>query len=220
MEALSPGEILEVQATDAGFPRDAEAWCHSTGHRFLSQEAKGGVYTARIEKASPCAIATAQTQDGAHGKTFILFSEDLDKALATFILANGAAATGTKVSIFFTFWGLGAIKKAQKPPVKKDFLARLFAWMLPSYTRQLPLSKMNFLGIGPRLMRYLMRSKGVDSLETLRQQALDQGVEFIACQMSMDVLGIDRSELLDEVTVGGVASYMERAERSRVNLFI
>ena len=220
MEALTPGEILEVQATDAGFPRDAEAWCHSTGHRFLSQEAKGGVYTARIEKASPCAIATAQTQDGAHGKTFILFSEDLDKALATFILANGAAATGTKVSIFFTFWGLGAIKKAQKPPVKKDFLARLFAWMLPSDTRQLPLSKMNFLGIGPRLMRYLMRSKGVDSLETLRQQALDQGVEFIACQMSMDVLGIDRSELLDEVTVGGVASYMERAERSRVNLFI
>ena len=79
---------------------------------------------------------------------------------------------------------------------------------------------MNFCGIGPKLMRYLMRSKGVDSLESLRQQALDAGVEFIACQMSMDVLGIQREELLDEVTVGGVASYMERAERSRVNLFI
>lgn len=220
MEELSTGDVLEISATDAGFPRDAEAWCHSTGHRFLGHRMQGGVQLVEIEKASPCAIASAQVQDTAQGKTFILFSEDLDKTLATFILANGAAATGTKVSIFFTFWGLAALKKEQKPSTKKDFLARLFGWMLPSDSRSLGLSKMNFCGIGPKLMRYLMRSKGVDSLESLRQQALDAGVEFIACQMSMDVLGIQREELLDEVTVGGVASYMERAERSRVNLFI
>ena len=96
----------------------------------------------------------------------------------------------------------------------------MFGWMLPSDSTKLPLSKMNFLGLGPRMMRYLMKQKGVDSVETLRQQALAAGVEFIACQMSMDVMGIRREELLDEVTVGGVASYMERAEQAGVNLFI
>ena len=150
----------------------------------------------------------------------ILFSDDLDKTLATFVLANGAAATGKKVSIFFTFWGLNAIKKVRKPKVKKDIFGRMFGWMLPADSTQLALSKMNMLGIGSKMMRYLMRKKGVDSLETLRQQAIDQGVEFIACQMSMDVMGIKREELLDNVTVGGVASYMERAEQANVNLFI
>ena len=96
----------------------------------------------------------------------------------------------------------------------------MFGWMLPADSTQLALSKMNMLGIGSKMMRYLMRKKGVDSLETLRQQAIDQGVEFIACQMSMDVMGIKREELLDNVTVGGVASYMERAEQANVNLFI
>ncbi len=79
---------------------------------------------------------------------------------------------------------------------------------------------MNMMGIGSKMMRFLMAKKGVDSLESLRQQAIDNGVEFIACQMSMDVMGISRDELLDNVNVGGVASYMERAENSNVNLFI
>lgn len=156
----------------------------------------------------------------AQGKTFILFSDDLDKALATFVLANGAAATGKKVSIFFTFWGLNAIKKTHKPHVAKDLWARMFSWMLPSDSTSLSLSKMNMMGIGSKMMRFLMAKKGVDSLESLRQQAIDNGVEFIACQMSMDVMGISRDELLDNVNVGGVASYMERAENSNVNLFI
>ena len=220
MESLQAGQLLQVRATDAGFPRDAEAWCRSTGHKFVSNRAEGGVHIVEIEKATPCAAEAVQPQRGELGKTFILFSDDLDKTLATFVLANGAAATGKKVSIFFTFWGLNAIKKTHKPAVKKDIFGRMFSWMLPSDSTRLALSKMHMMGIGSRLMRYLMKRKGVDSLESLRQQAIDNGVEFIACQMSMDVMGVSREELLDNVTVGGVASYMERAEQACVNLFI
>ena len=220
MVVLAVGQQLEVRATDAGFPRDAEAWCRTTGHKFLGKRAEGGIQIVEIEKAAPQVVEATQPQTSEQGKTLILFSDDLDKTLATFVLANGAAATGKKVSIFFTFWGLNAIKKVRKPKVKKDIFGRMFGWMLPADSTQLALSKMNMLGIGSKMMRYLMRMKGVDSLETLRQQAIDQGVEFIACQMSMDVMGIKREELLDNVTVGGVASYMERAEQANVNLFI
>lgn len=220
MDVLAVGQQLEVRATDAGFPRDAEAWCRTTGHKFLGKRAEGGIQIVEIEKAAPQVVEATQPQTSGQGKTLILFSDDLDKTLATFVLANGAAATGKKVSIFFTFWGLNAIKKVRKPKVKKDIFGRMFGWMLPADSTQLALSKMNMLGIGSKMMRYLMRKKGVDSLETLRQQAIDQGVEFIACQMSMDVMGIKREELLDNVTVGGVASYMERAEQANVNLFI
>lgn len=220
MDVLAVGQQLEVRATDAGFPRDAEAWCRTTGHKFLGKRAEGGIQIVEIEKAAPQVVEATLPQTSEQGKTLILFSDDLDKTLATFVLANGAAATGKKVSIFFTFWGLNAIKKVRKPKVKKDIFGRMFGWMLPADSTQLALSKMNMLGIGSKMMRYLMRKKGVDSLETLRQQAIDQGVEFIACQMSMDVMGIKREELLDNVTVGGVASYMERAEQANVNLFI
>lgn len=220
MEALVPGGRLEVRATDAGFPRDAEAWCRTTGNRFISSASEGGVYKVMVEKATPCAVEASRPAVEEHGKTFILFSDDLDKTLATFVLANGAAATGKKVTIFFTFWGLNAIKKVNKPKVKKDIFGKMFGMMLPSDSSQLKLSKMNMLGIGAKMMRYLMRSKGIDSLESLRQQAIDNGVEFIACQMSMDVMGVKREELLDNVTVGGVATYMDRAEQANVNLFI
>ena len=234
MDNPKPGERLEVSATDAGFPRDAEAWCRSTGNRFLSKTSGKGVYQIVVEKAA-CGSASSVPSEGDKGKTFILFSDDLDKTLATFVLANGAAATGQKVSIFFTFWGLNvikkvaifftfwglnAIKKERKPHVRKDFWGRMFGWMLPADSRKLGLSKMNMGGIGARMMRFLMKEKGIDSLETLRQQAIENGVEFIACQMSMDVMGIKREELLDSVSVGGVATYMERAEQANVNLFI
>ena len=220
MDELSAGEHLEIRATDAGFLRDAEAWCRSTGNRFVGKRAEGGIHVVEVEKATAPASETAVLHTGAQNKTFILFSDDLDKTLATFVLANGAAATGKKVSIFFTFWGLNAIKKVHKPKVEKDIFGRMFGWMLPSDSTKLALSKMNMMGIGAKMMRHLMKKKGVDSLESLRQQAIDNGVEFIACQMSMDVMGVKREELLDNVTIGGVASYMERAEQANVNLFI
>lgn len=154
------------------------------------------------------------------GKTFVLFSDDLDKALATFVLANGVAATGEKVTIFFTFWGLNAIKKSQKPKVKKDIFGKMFSMMLPADSQALKLSKMSMFGIGGKMMRNIMKRKNIDSLEQLRDAAVRNGVEFIACQMSMDVMGVQREELLDNVTIGGVATYMSRTDNANLNLFI
>lgn len=219
MEQLADGEQLEITATDKAFPRDAEAWCRTTGNRFIGTGSEKGVYKVIVEKSSPAPQAAASVP-AEQGKTFIVFSDDLDKVLATFVLANGAAATGQKVTMFFTFWGLNAIKKERKPKVEKDIFGRMFGMMLPSSSRKLKLSKMHMAGIGSRMMRHIMRKKGIDSLETLRQQAIDNGVEFIACQMSMDVMGVSNEELLDNVTIGGVATYMERAVKADVNLFI
>ena len=219
VDLIGKGERIEMVATDAGFSRDAQAWCNTTGNILISNSEEKGKYTVVIEKGSPQACRTATSCDG-KAKTLIMFSDDLDKALATFVLANGAAATGQKVSIFFTFWGLNVIKKVAKPKVKKDIFGRMFGMMLPSSSLKLHLSKMSMLGIGDRMMRHIMKRKGIDSLESLRQQAIDSGVEFIACQMSMDVMGVKREELLDEATVGGVATYMERAEGANVNLFV
>lgn len=219
MEELADGERLEIVATDAGFPRDAEAWCQTTGNRFVSVHSGGGKYQVIVEKNTP-QMCTTETCKADKGKTFILFSDDLDKVLATFVLANGAVATGEKVTIFFTFWGLNAIKKMNKPAVKKDFFGKMFGMMLPSSSLKLKLSKMNMGGMGSKMMRYIMNKKNIESLESLREQAIQNGVEFIACQMSMDVMGVKREELLDNVTIGGVATYMNRAEQANVNLFI
>ena len=225
MDRISVGERVEIVATDAGFARDASAWCATTGHILVSKQESKGRYTVLLEKGgkpAACGVEPggAACSVGGKGKTLILFSDDLDKALATFVLANGAAATGQKVTVFFTFWGLNVLKKVQKPSVKKDIFGKMFGWMLPSSSLKLKLSQMNMGGLGSKMMRYLMKRKGVDSLESLRAQALEQGVEFIACQMSMDMMGIHREELLDEVTIGGVATYMERADQANVNLFI
>jgi len=219
MEELADGERLEIVSTDAGFPRDAEAWCQTTGNRFVSVHSGGGKYQVIVEKNTP-QMCTTETCKADKGKTFILFSDDLDKVLATFVLANGAVATGEKVTIFFTFWGLNAIKKMNKPAVKKDFFGKMFGMMLPSSSLKLKLSKMNMGGMGSKMMRYIMNKKNIESLESLREQAIQNGVEFIACQMSMDVMGVKREELLDNVTIGGVATYMNRAEQANVNLFI
>ena len=219
MDTLVPGERVEIVATDPGFSRDAAAWCNSTGNKFISKDSTGGKSVVVIEKGEPQACNLTTTCDS-KGKTLIMFSDDLDKALATFVLANGAAATGQKVTIFFTFWGLNVIKKLHKPKVEKDIFGKMFGTMLPSSSLKLKLSKMSMGGMGGKMMRYIMHRKGIDSLESLRQQALENGVEFIACQMSMDVMGVKREELLDEVTVGGVATYMERADNANINLFI
>lgn len=219
MDGLASGERVEITATDPGFPRDAAAWCSSTGNQLVSKEASGGKSVVIIEKGEPKSCNIVTSCEG-KGKTFIMFSDDLDKALATFVLANGAAATGQKVTIFFTFWGLNVIKKLHKPKAEKDIFGKMFGMMLPSSSKKLKLSKMSMGGIGGKMMRYIMKEKGIDSLESLRQQALENGVEFIACQMSMDVMGVKQEELLDEVTIGGVATYMERADNANVNLFI
>ena len=219
MDQLTPGERVEISSTDPGFPRDAAAWCKTTGNQLISKESSAGKSVVVIEKKDPKACQAVTSCEN-KGKTFIMFSDDLDKALATFVLANGAAATGQKVTIFFTFWGLNVIKKSDKPRVAKNIYGKMFKMMLPSCSKKLKLSKMNMGGIGSRMMRHIMKKNQIHSLEELRQQALENGVEFIACQMSMDVMGIKKEELLEEVTIGGVATYMERADNANVNLFI
>ena len=223
IDGLEVGDRIEMVATDAGFSRDAQAWCNMTGNRLISQTADAGKYTVVIEKFDKSILAETDTcpvTSTGKGKTLIVFSDDLDKALASFVLANGAAATGEKVTVFFTFWGLNVIKKAKKPSVAKDIFGKMFGLMLPAHSGKLTLSKMNMMGMGSKMMRYIMKLRGIDTLESLRQQALDNGVEFIACQMSMDVMGVKREELMDEVNIGGVAAYMERANESNINLFI
>lgn len=218
-ETLKAGEQLQITATDQAFGKDVTSWCKMTGAELVALENKNGVVAATIrkqDKTASCEIS----RNNADNKTLIVFSDDLDKALASFVIANGAASTGKKVTMFFTFWGLNVIKKQHKPVVSKDIFGKMFGWMLPSYSGKLKLSKMNMGGAGSWMMRLIMKQKRIDSLESLIRQAIDNGVEMIACTMSMDVMGVQKEELMDNVTLGGVASYLERAEEANVNLFI
>lgn len=215
---INTGDRLLITATDQGFGKDVGAWCNMTGAQLVSVENKSGVIHATIEKGEP--QSACKIMNGADNKTLIVFSDDLDKALASFVIANGAASTGKKVTMFFTFWGLNVIKKRQKPAVSKDIFGKMFGWMLPAHSGKLKLSKMNMGGVGSRMMRMIMKNKHIDSLESLIAQAADNGVEMIACTMSMDVMGVKKEELMDNVTLGGVASYLERAEEANINLFI
>lgn len=215
---INTGDRLLITATDQGFGKDVAAWCNMTGAQLVGVENKSGVIQATIEKGEP--KSACKMVNGGDNKTLIVFSDDLDKALASFVIANGAASTGKKVTMFFTFWGLNVIKKRQKPAVSKDIFGKMFGWMLPAHSGKLKLSKMNMGGAGSWMMRLIMKKKHIDSLESLIAQAAENGVEMIACTMSMDVMGVKQEELMENVTLGGVATYLERAEDANVNLFI
>ena len=218
---LTPGSRLVIKATDPAFAKDVTAWCNITGAKLIHVDNSQGIVSATIEKSenqsSTCVMNAINPNSG---KTFIVFSDDLDRALASFVLANGALATGKKVTMFFTFWGLNVIKKRDKPAVEKDIFGKMFGMMFPSSSKTLALSKMNMGGIGSKMMRHIMQNKRIDSLESMIQQAIDNGVEMIACTMSMDVMGVKKEELLENVELGGVATYLERAEGANMNLFI
>lgn len=215
-DQIEVGDRLEIKVTDQAFGEDLNGWSRMIGAKVLEINNSGGIITATIEKQAEA----SKTITRGDNKTLVVFSDDLDRALASFVIANGAAASGKKVSIFFTFWGLNVIKKTKKPSVKKDFMGKMFGFMLPSSSKKLSLSKMNMGGMGSKMMRMIMKNKNIDSLENLMQQAKDNGVEFIACSMSMDVMGIKKEELMDDITIGGVAAYLDRAENANVNLFI
>ena len=217
-DELKPGERLEIKATDQAFSGDVDSWCKVTGARLIEKRNTEGVISVMVEKTEDIGDLKVITQ--ADRKTIIVFSDDLDKALASFVIANGIAAMGKKVSMFFTFWGLNVIKKQQKPHVSKDLFGKMFGMMLPSSSKKLSLSKLNMGGIGQKMMRHIMKNKHIDSLETLIKQASDAGVEMIACTMSMDVMGVAKEELFDNVKLGGVAAYLERTEEANLNLFI
>jgi peroxiredoxin family protein len=155
-------------------------------------------------------------------KTIIVFSGDFDKVMAALIIANGAAAMGDQVTMFFTFWGLNAIRKPQKvkAPGKKSFLQKMFGMMMPRGINKLGLSKMNFCGLGVPLMNKVIKAEGAMTLPQLLEAAREQGVRLVACTMTMDLLGFKKEELLDGVEYAGVAAYLAEADEANVNLFV
>lgn len=212
------GEIIEISTTDPAFASDIEGFCRRTGNEFIEMSSDKGISTARIKKAA--GEVSACCVDTGNGKNFIVFSGDLDKAIASFIMANAAAAMGRKVSMFFTFWGLNILRRPENVKVKKDFMSRMFGMMMPRGSKKLGLSRMNMGGMGAKMIRSVMKNKNVDSLEDLISLAQKSGVELVACSMSMDVMGIKESELIDGVKLGGAAAMLAHAEESDMSLFI
>jgi NADPH-dependent 2,4-dienoyl-CoA reductase/sulfur reductase-like enzyme/peroxiredoxin family protein/TusA-related sulfurtransferase/rhodanese-related sulfurtransferase len=229
---MKDGEMLEVHATDPGFAKDIKAWCEKTGNKLVSNKFEDKKFKAQIMKGNvvvpvntvavpaevPVVVPTAAPVK--NGATMVVFSGDLDKAIATFIIASGAAAMGKEVTLFFTFWGLNILKRNDAPSTEKDMMAKMFSMMMPKGANDLPLSKMNMGGMGAKMIKTVMANKNVDSLETLMKNAMDAGVKLVACGMSMDIMGIKKEELIDGVEIGGVAAYLGDAEDSGLNLFI
>lgn len=216
------GEVIKVTATDMGFARDVEAWCRRTGNTMVSSERGAKESSVYIKKGNQsCAVQnTIVPPSIPQGKTIIVFSGDLDKVLASFIIANGARALGRPVTMFFTFWGLNALRKPKKVKVKKPLMDQMFGMMMPRGSKKLKLSKLNMGGMGTKMMQKVMKDKNVNSVEELMQQAIKNGIKLVACTMSMDVMGIKKEELIDGVEYAGVATYLGDAEESNVNLFI
>ena len=248
MKTMENGKKLAVTASDPGFVRDIRAWARKTGNTVISSGENNEGYYAVIQQglegagvgapapgaptvqaegianlrstgiAAPAA-ETAPAPAAKDGQTIIVFSGDFDKVMAAFIIANGAAAMGKKVTMFFTFWGLTALLKPEKT-VKKSGMEKMFGAMLPRGVDELGLSRMNMAGMGGKMMKKIMAEKNVNSLDHLVQEAVRQGVTLMACTMSMDVMGIKKEELIDGVELAGVGTYLGAAEDASSNLFI
>ncbi len=237
IDEMEAGQILKVLASDPGFYEDIKAWCKRTNCELVDLTKKSGEITALIRKTNNslgdssnnsnssqivgCSSGNCSTAVSVKDhKNIVVFSGDLDKALAAFIIANGAASMGKKVTMFFTFWGLNILRKPEKISIKKGFLDSMFGAMMPKGTGKLKLSKMNMMGMGTAMMKKVMKDKNISSIDELVKAAIDSGIELIACQMSMDVMGIRQEELLDGVKFGGVGYMLGEAEDSDVNFFI
>ena len=223
------GTRVRVEATEDAFCSDIRVWCERTGNSLDSISVSDGVIRAEITRrrsAKAPAAPQAETAPPAppqaerSGKTFVVFSGDLDKTIAAFIMANGAAAMGRKVTMFFTFWGLNILRRPEKVSVRKSFIEKMFGLMMPRGTKKLGLSRMNMGGAGAKMIRRIMKEKGVSSLEDLIESAKAHGVRIVACQMSMDIMGIHKEELIDGVELGGVATFLGAGEESDMSLFI
>ncbi|MHC5268570.1 CoA-disulfide reductase [Enterococcus sp. LJL98] len=224
IDKMADGQQLKILASDFGFSADIAAWCENTGNTLISSDLKNNQVVALIEKGQGSTEVTPtgpltegvlrETKDGA---TMVVFSGDMDKVLASMIIASGAAAMGKEVTLFFTFWGLSALKKQQ---IKKRGLAKMFDLMLPKGAASMPISSMNMGGMGSKMMKHIMKQKNVDSLPVMIEQAQQLGIKFVACTMSMDIMGIEQSELYDFVEYGGVATYLGDSETANLNLFI
>jgi NADPH-dependent 2,4-dienoyl-CoA reductase/sulfur reductase-like enzyme/peroxiredoxin family protein/rhodanese-related sulfurtransferase/TusA-related sulfurtransferase len=218
MDNLTTGEAISITASDPGFYNDAASWARSTGNIVRDISVAKGIVKAVIEKggAAPSPVASS-----GNDKTIVVFSGDLDKAIASFIIANGALAMGRKVTMFFTFWGLNVLRKPESMKgLGKNIIEAAFGWMMPRGSKKLSLSRMSMGGIGGMLIRGIMKNKNVPALEEMITAAINGGANIVACQMSMDLMGIRKEELIDGIQLGGVASYLEASEHADNNLFI
>jgi len=216
---LSPGDEVLAHVSDAGFRLDAPAWAARNGHELVSMTPEGPGFAALFRKGAPGGIGgpAARIKDK---KSFVVFSGDLDKVLASFIIANGAVAMGDEVSMFFTFWGLNALRRSDPPKVSRAPMDRLFGAMMPSGPDQMKLSNLNMLGGGTAMMKKIMRDNQVPSLPDLIGSARASGVRLVACTMTMDLLGIRQDDLIDGVELGGVAMFLGEASQSNGTFFI
>ncbi|HEX3000713.1 MAG TPA: DsrE/DsrF/DrsH-like family protein, partial [Armatimonadota bacterium] len=218
LQPLGAGEAIDIVATDPAFTQDIAAWCQSTGNTLRAVTPENGRYRATVVKGGGAATATALP--AGKKKTMVVFSGDFDRAMAAFIIANGAAAMGSEVTMFFTFWGLNILRKPQPVAVRKNLVERMFGAMMPRGAERLALSRMNMAGMGLAMIKGIMRKKKVSSLPELIESARRAGVRLVACAMSMELMGIKQEELIDGVEEGGVAAYLGAAEGGNVNLFI
>ncbi|MGI6741277.1 MAG: CoA-disulfide reductase [Brevefilum sp.] len=218
IKEIDEGDVVTVYATDYGFTSDVEAWAKSTGNRLLEIDTVDGKIAAKIQKGA----AKTVDERAALGKnkTMVIFSGDLDKAIAGCIIANGVIASGNQASMFFTFWGLNLLRKNEHVGVSKNLIERLFGWMMPRGTQKAKLSQMHMAGMGTAMIKGIMKKKNVDSLPIMLQTAIDNGVHVQACQMSMDLMGIKREELIDGIEVVGVASMLAASDDSNAVIFI
>ncbi len=226
INTMNDGDTLEVSASDPGFVRDIGAWCQTTGNTLISAGKEGTEYKAVLMKGLTGGAAAAETGTAVvpgrtdSEKTIVVFSGDMDKVMAAFIIANGAAAMGKKVTMFFTFWGLAALRKRPAPKVSKGLIEHAFGIMLPKGVAHMGISKWNMGGMGGAMMRWVMKQKNVDTLQDLMDTAMKNGVTIQACSMSMDVMGIKEEELIDGIEIVGVGTYLGAAETANHNLFI
>lgn len=225
MAELSPGDRVVAHVSDIGFRLDAPAWAARNGHDVLDIRPEGAGVVATIRKGGAVATPGAATANPVAArlrdkKSFVVFSGDFDKVLAAFIIANGAAAMGDEVSMFFTFWGLNALRRPDAPDVDKSLVNKAFARMMPSGPDELKLSQMHMLGGGTAMIKKIMRDNKVPSLPELIASAQQAGVRLVACTMTMDLLGLHEDELLDGVEFGGVAMFLGQANESNGTFFI
>ncbi len=218
VKKLKNGMKICIEATEDAFYSDIKVWCDRTGNRLLDIHIADGIIRAVIEKGT--ADPSQFQKNKGNDKTFVIFSGDLDKTIAAFVMANGAAAMGRKVTMFFTFWGLNVLRRPEKVSVVKSFKERLLGMMMPGGIRKLGLSRMNMCGVGAKMIRSIMKSKGAASPEELLSLAIRHGVRLVACQMSMDIMGIRKNELIDGVELGGVSTFLGAGEQSDMSLFI
>lgn len=223
VDRIQPGQAVRISVSDPAFGADLEGWCHTTGNRLVDKRLDKGVLTAVVQKGEsrvPVDPQSAIRPPQSPSQTIVVFSDALDKAMAAFIIANGAAAMGSEVTLFFTFWGLNLLRRAQPVQVSKTLVERMFGRMMPRGPDKATLSKMNMAGVGTAMIKDIMRRKNVLSLPDLIRTAQEGGVRMVACTMTMDLMGIQRAELIDGVEEGGVATYLDRANFANVNLFI